>query len=1243
MKKIVFLVLIILTICLNADEVVIVNSSSSRTLDISVSLPEIQFNERFFSDGNSYTTISKPVGAELTKGKPDVPGFASWILIPNGTNVNISTNPGNPVVYESVDLAPVQPALPELKGIPDPDFLIDETVYSQNSDYPGIFAEIEAIKQKRGQDCTVLWIYPYQYNPYQKKLFVYSDLQVFVNFSGNITPIPSNLRNENTENILKSMAINGNEVITPENETVHYERETFREQGCDLLIITHPDFQNAAETLSNWKKRKGIYTQVVNTDETGNTASQIESYIDYAYYIWDPAPSYLLFIGDAEFIPTHYVNIHPYHDAYTGTDLFYADIGDIPDYFADLGFGRLSVDTSSQADSLAARIIRYERNPMSYPSYYLNASMAGVFQDGSFLLMPPDGFADRRFAKTSEDVKNYLDSQGYSAQRIYTTYNSFDGSEVFPTYWNDQEWANFENDTPGQELPAYLQKPAFPWDGDSWDVTNAMNSGRFFLLHRDHGGRHGWGEPNFDCNDVDNLDNGEKRPVVFSINCNTGWYDNETDDLSYNTDYDDECFVEHWLRHSAGGSAGVLGSTRVSFSGYNDRLVWGWMDAMFPDFTTWCNDPFGDDYAIYKFGDVLNYGKEYMVTKFENDEIRRTALEEFHWFGDPTMEMWTQFPSEITANYPQVIPLGSSQFQVECNVDGAVISLVYNNEILGTEIVAFGSATIEFEQLLEVGTIYLTISKHNYHVYEAEIEIIAEGAYVVCENPVFEEIDGHLDGSFQSLDLLELDITLNNIGLDNTGENCLVILNSDPVFVNISEDSLQTGMIQSGEQLFLDNAFQIELLPGITDSTLIPFFLSVTSDGNTWQSEFDLQVQAAQIILEDFLLTIDNDEDDILDPGETAEVVLFYRNIGAGYSYDLTTTLFSYDPYITLSGEDLVPQIDPGETISSTQTFMLEISQNCPTDHLITIELLMINSSGNDYYDSFELSIGVFSYNFEDDLENWEHLPLSDGYIDQWHRSDFRNYTPDGSFSMKFGGENSENYSTYAHGGLLMPEVELSGNNFLKFHHWLDTPHVNDTLCYDGAMLEISIDGGEFEQIEPVGGYPANLINIPSSPFEFGTPLFAGHFEWEEVEFDLTNYSGLAQIRFVFGSAGLSTGEGWYIDDVKIGKYGDTEADEIELSNREFRLSNYPNPFHSSTTISCNLTTEHKESTEILIFNVKGQKIKSFKNLQTDKSSNQQIHWNGKDDFGKPVASGIYFYKFQSGDFSAIRKMILMR
>ena len=99
--------------------------------------------------------------------------------------------------------------------------------------------------------------------------------------------------------------------------------------------------------------------------------------------------------------------------------------------------------------------------------------------------------------------------------------------------------------------------------------------------------------------------------------------------------------------------------------------------------------------------------------------------------------------------------------------------------------------------------------------------------------------------------------------------------------------------------------------------------------------------------------------------------------------------------------------------------------------------------------------------------------------------------------------------------------------------------------------------------------------------------------------------------------------------------------DEIDNFSNQIITNNYPNPFNYSTTISFNVTQTSRFVT-LEIYNIKGQKVKTFPNLQINKSPNQQIIWNGTDDNNRPVSSGIYFYKVTIGNKNAMRKMILM-
>ena len=95
-------------------------------------------------------------------------------------------------------------------------------------------------------------------------------------------------------------------------------------------------------------------------------------------------------------------------------------------------------------------------------------------------------------------------------------------------------------------------------------------------------------------------------------------------------------------------------------------------------------------------------------------------------------------------------------------------------------------------------------------------------------------------------------------------------------------------------------------------------------------------------------------------------------------------------------------------------------------------------------------------------------------------------------------------------------------------------------------------------------------------------------------------------------------------------------------------LSNYPNPFNPSTTISFNLTTEHTENTELIIYNIKGQKVKTLEcgNRVTAASTRlmHSITWNGKDENNQPVGSGVYMYQLKvDGKAVASRKCLLLK
>jgi len=120
-----------------------------------------------------------------------------------------------------------------------------------------------------------------------------------------------------------------------------------------------------------------------------------------------------------------------------------------------------------------------------------------------------------------------------------------------------------------------------------------------------------------------------------------------------------------------------------------------------------------------------------------------------------------------------------------------------------------------------------------------------------------------------------------------------------------------------------------------------------------------------------------------------------------------------------------------------------------------------------------------------------------------------------------------------------------------------------------------------------------------------------------------------------------------------MGAYGGPNAigwpvvgidDNIIVQTPEVLLhQNYPNPFNPSTTISFS-TTEFTENTEITIYNIKGQKIKTFHVILSGVEGQSSIIWDGTDENNKIVGSGIYFYQLRvDGKSIALKKCLLMK
>jgi len=106
-----------------------------------------------------------------------------------------------------------------------------------------------------------------------------------------------------------------------------------------------------------------------------------------------------------------------------------------------------------------------------------------------------------------------------------------------------------------------------------------------------------------------------------------------------------------------------------------------------------------------------------------------------------------------------------------------------------------------------------------------------------------------------------------------------------------------------------------------------------------------------------------------------------------------------------------------------------------------------------------------------------------------------------------------------------------------------------------------------------------------------------------------------------------------------LGDFLDSDPSIVEVTANN--LHNYPNPFNPSTNISFNLT--EPSIVEMTIYNIKGQRIISFGKEHLSAGKHQKL-WQGNDDTGSMVSSGLYFIKLEiDGNTIDSKKCLLLK
>ena len=648
--------------------------SNENQLRVRVALPAVQFVPRE-AGGQSWTQlVVHNSDAPGTPGSPGIPVVSNVLAVPDGAQIQVKTNDVDKVKMTGVDVFPAQPdpvdqdtAPPNFLAGPfaDAPFQMNAKAYNRDALVPAKPADADSLGAMRDLNIGGLQIPTAQYNADSKTLVMLKSVDVTLNFVGGPHTFSDELGNpwEQFQSRLSTILLNAN-VFRRDL------RDILRRCGEEMMVITSPSTLAAANTFAAARNAAGVRTTVFQTGAgsgfIGTTATDIQGFIRSRLNSFlCIRPSYVTIMGDDDLVPTFAgINGIP-------SDLQYSMKNDT-DELPDLAVGRIIGNDQAAVDVAVGKIIAYENSPPS-GQWLTRATIAAQFQDDD-----NNGQENRTFIQFAETVRNGLVSRGVAVDRVY---GESPGNN--PQKFND-----------GTDLPAALKKPTFGWNGTGAQVSTAWNEGRFMVVHRDHGWSDGWGTPGYGTADVQALTNGAFLPVVLSINCSSAAYD-----------YDETSFVGESLVKANGGAVGAFGDTRDSPTWHNTQIALGFVDGLLPSVL-----PAEGPAFKQRMGNALINGKLRLagLAPPATDGSTRNELYLWHYFGDPSMQMWGggQPPivlavSQFTAIFKREIgppPPEPPPYWVQVTLpqqfNGQAFSLLRNGDVIGKGLAQDGVANI---------------------------------------------------------------------------------------------------------------------------------------------------------------------------------------------------------------------------------------------------------------------------------------------------------------------------------------------------------------------------------------------------------------------------------------------------------------------------------------------------------------------------------------------------------------------
>ena len=683
MKKLFFFLMCLSLCSFVFAQNITVKQNSFQKVALSIATENVSVEEVSVPEGDFSVVSLEGYGPSNNPGAPQLPVLVKFLQIPVCESVVATVTNAQYTEYDAAALGVTHPLYPNQpsvsKSAARPPFSYDNAVYTTDEFYSLPLVSVENTGVQRDKALATMYVSPVQYNPVTQKIRIYSQIDVeftFVNANMAMT--------QQLQKYVSPMFSADQKLLL--NEQANPFKAEFSTSPIKYLIVANSMFSGNAdlEAFANWKRRLGYKVEIAYTSDAsvGTTTTSIKSYIQNKYNnatAAEPAPTFLLFIGDVEQMPSFAGTTGDSHS----TDLYYATLSgsdNIPDCY----YGRLSATNASELKNQLDKIMMYEQYTMPDPSYLGKAVLiAGT--DDSWSPTHADG-------QINYVYNNYINTN--STTHNYTT----------------------------------VYKHSYDCSSQASTIRDEVNAGAGWVNYTAHGSPSGWYSPSFSTSHISSMSNTGKYGLWIGNCCQTGTFDASS-----------PCFAEVTLRAQNKGAMGYIGASQVTY--WNEDVYWavgvrssitanmsyqasnlGMYDKLFHTHneaqSTW----------VSTIGGIMYGGNQAVQASSSSRKLYYWEI--YHCFGDPSIRMFLGMPNTMTVAAEDIV-LGEEQYQVQV-VPYAYVALKKNvtEFVCATFANASGVATLSLPGDLEPGTYELVALAQNYIPYFQNVEVIEEGGCI---------------------------------------------------------------------------------------------------------------------------------------------------------------------------------------------------------------------------------------------------------------------------------------------------------------------------------------------------------------------------------------------------------------------------------------------------------------------------------------------------------------------------------